>query len=331
MGLSPDQQQILTDRLEQLRSLAGTSRTMAADAWRWEYLDTFCRHLTEFRRRGITKDLPSQLKHSGVEVRDEHGMLWDHLRGRQSVVHDVDTYMKELGGSWDTTAFWMSSQAGSSWSPAAQGVKYWFTGTRTVPRDRYYWREGVDYAKKQYDNALPILGKQLARDRGLDPSRMSDDQLRALGRERWEGSYGVLHAFNYELLQNVDFDRNRRADGIIELVRTEDSTVAHMHNLRIGEWKDFKRGALESTSIFQTVTVAGHELTMTEVPHHRVMGTYLMERQPGTSQSAFYGDGENGAVVMLEGLESFYGGTVYSGKSTRDFWKAYHAQKAQRR
>jgi hypothetical protein len=61
------------------------------------------------------------------------------------------------------------------------------------------------------------------------------------------------------------------------------------------------RGAVESTSIFDAVYISTTELTRQEVPLHRVVGTYFMEREPGGGDGMFYGDVENEFVVILGG------------------------------
>jgi hypothetical protein len=82
-----------------------------------------------------------------------------------------------------------------------------------------------------------------------------------------------------------------------------------------------KRGACESASIYQTVVVAGRELTLQRVPHHRVFGAYFVERTPGSGYSPFLGDGENEIVFVPEGIEFEYVGPTSAGLSTAGFWK----------
>lgn len=81
------------------------------------------------------------------------------------------------------------------------------------------------------------------------------------------------------------------------------------------------RGGCESGSLFQTIVVAGNELTLQRVPHHRVFGLYFTERKPGTGQTMFYGDRENEIVFMPEGIPFTWVGSVSSGESVAKYWK----------
>jgi hypothetical protein len=67
-----------------------------------------------------------------------------------------------------------------------------------------------------------------------------------------------------------------------------------------------KRGVLESTSIYKTVKVFGTEVTIQDVPIHRIFGTYWQERSPGRGGSAFLGDNENEFVAMLDDIPFKY-------------------------
>jgi hypothetical protein len=324
MGLPHDVEAILLDRFDQMQSLTGTTATMIADHWKTDYLDVFCRHLTEIRARGITAALPDKLLHTGVNVRDENGMPWDRLRGRQSVIHEVDQYMKELGGSWDTVAFWMNAQGHSSWNGGPLPTKLWMARQREVPDDAYYWGgAGVSGAEGLYDRALRKLGYEaIYRQTGHAPA--SRDEERQAGRVVWDGSYPVLHAFTYEMLQNVDFQHNYPDQGYIRLGRTEDENVRSTYNLHVGDTKVYTHGALESTSVFQTVEVAGNNLTLQEVPHQRVLGTYLYESHPGSGLNPFWGDSENEFAAMLEGIPSHYVARAHGGEALSRYWKMWN-------
>jgi hypothetical protein len=300
-GVSRGMSDMLLARLDGLMDLGATARTMGNDRWKWEYIDGFCKHLQQFRVRGISASLPKRFSFSGVNVRDENGLNWDHLRGRNSINKDVDAYMQEQGGAWSVVARWMGSQAGSSWSSDSKAVKYWIADQRTVDVSKGYYWGGEDPAKarSRYETALSVVGRQ-----------------------RWWGSYQVYHAWMYEILHNVDFEYNDRGRGMVGLVRTENRDVISHYGMRVGRTTDYVRGACESCSIAQTVVVAGNHLQlMRDIPHHRVMGIYFTERTPGSSHSPFLGDGENEFVTMLEGIPAYYAGTCGRGQATSTYWK----------
>jgi hypothetical protein len=90
-------------------------------------------------------------------------------------------------------------------------------------------------------------------------------------------------------------------------MRTEDEKVMRMNGLKKGDKNiRIKRGVAESTSIFKEVTVYGTEMTVQQVPWHRVIGSYFHEREPESGRSAFLGDRENEFVVMLEDIPFDY-------------------------
>ncbi|MGQ9872305.1 hypothetical protein [Leptodesmis sp.] len=66
------------------------------------------------------------------------------------------------------------------------------------------------------------------------------------------------------------------------------------------------RGAAESTSVFDVVSVTGTELTIQNVPKHRIFGTYWTEKKPGSNNSGFMGDSENEFTAMMEGIPFDY-------------------------
>lgn len=302
-GVDFDIKHVLQQRVESWADLQGTHSVMRADKWKEDYVDGFMGHLAQYRARGISNELPAQLKRTGTKMRDEYDMPFDHLRGRQSLNLKVDAYMKELGGSWDTVSTWMSEQGGSSWSPAPKAVKGFFMSQREV-QDREYWQGPST---------------------GTTPATLWERAKKRIGEQKMRVSYQAYHAWTYEMLHSIDFARNRRSEGIVELIRTESSDVMTQGGMRAGgPRKSYQRGAVESCSIYQTVVVKGPCLNMMEVPHHRVIGTYFGERRAGGSTSPFLGDGENEFVTMLEGIDSYYRGRTTSGKSTALLWKEYH-------
>lgn len=291
---------VMSRRLDTLADLAKMGRTFEADDWLAGYVDGFSKHSVGLRRDGLLAKLPKHLKQTGVEVRDDAGRLWDALRGNQSVISFVADYMRKVGADQSVAGRWMGEQAGSSWSGASQAVKYYLAQQRTVPMARYYWRTSEADAALYFRSAV-----------------------RAVGEERFKESYQAWHAFNYEFLRNVEFSRNKIAKGLVEVMRTEEQGVMRLSGLAEGQYGVLTRGACESGSLFETVVVAGDQLTLQQVPHHRVMGLYMYERTPGSFMSAFMGDGENEVAFMPQGLESLYVGPTTKGRTHTGIWKKW--------
>lgn len=105
----------------------------------------------------------------------------------------------------------------------------------------------------------------------------------------------------------MKFPKSNQKKQTVRLMRTESADVMDRQNFALKESGVMKRGAVESTSIYEEVYVHGTELTvMKEVPFHRILGNYFLERKPGLGEGMFLGDGENEFVAMLDGLTTDY-------------------------
>lgn len=290
----------IAGRFDSLTDLGKMSQDMVKGGWNWGYVDGFAKHSVGLRNSGVTGALPASLTHSGVKVFDKSGKEWDDLRGASSIIYKVKDYINSSGGDYGIIEYWSGEQAGSSWSRASQSLKYLISQNRGGRADEYFWLNGVDEAKKQYENTIKKLGQQ-----------------------KYEDTMQMWHAFNHELLRNVDFERNNRTGGFVEVIRTEPQFVLGLNGInKTGQSAVIKRGAAESGSVYQTVVVAGNSLTLQNVPHHMIMGTYFTERYAGSSTSMFYGDRENEFVFITDGIEATYVGEVNSGVDVGEYWKA---------
>jgi hypothetical protein len=288
-------------RLDSLADIAKTSRTMSADLWNWDYIDEFTKHTVFMRDFGLIDNFPKKLTVKNYTLYDEHGMVWDHLRGRDSVMHDLQRYMEENGGNYSVVQHYLSRQGGSSWNGSPLAVKYHIASQRGAPMGNYYWRgNSLESVRDTYNKALNAVG----------------------GKEMFDNSYTAWHAFNYELVRNVKMPNNDLARGFIRIARTESQSVWNrVPNLKEegGPYSQIM-GAAESSSLFRTTCVSGHNACLYQVPHHRVWATYFPERTPGSGDHSLYGDSENEIVFIPEGLKFFYYGSVGSGQSIRSLF-----------
>jgi len=55
------------------------------------------------------------------------------------------------------------------------------------------------------------------------------------------------------------------------------------------------------------------QMTLYAVPHHRLVGTYWIERVPGSGGGAFYGDHENEWLFIPTDLPFYYWGRTGPG------------------
>jgi SPP1 gp7 family putative phage head morphogenesis protein len=284
-ALPADVQATVGARFDVMADLVKMHGKLDSDKWDGKYIDDFARHSVGLRKSGLIAKLPKKLSNRGVMATDENGRLWDNLRGngRTSIVGQLADYMSNTGGDHGIISYWAGAQAGSSWSSASMAIKHFMVTQRGGNYADFYWQGSVDAAKKQYDATIAKVGE-------------------AKYRESWT----AWHAFNYEFMRNVDFKGNNRRAQTTKLIRTESRYVMGLHNLSPGDKGTMVRGAMESTSAFQSVVVAGSEVTTQLVPHHRIFGNYMLERSPGANSGMFLGDRENEVVAMMEGLEVTY-------------------------
>lgn len=291
--LPDDLKALMQGRFEIAKDLVKISNTFSKDNWQFAYIDDFSRHSVGVRKAGLIDALPSKLQSRTTRSRrndqekvimyDENGKVWDDLRGHNSMVERFSRYMSDNGGNYDMIGYWAGKQAGDSWKSAPQAYKYFLLQQRQLEADDFWWKFGVDEARQKYNEVINRFGEQTYRQ-----------------------TFTLWHAFNYEFVRNVEFTNNNRRRGLITLMRTEAKDVMEKNNLEVGQKSRMVRGPAESTSIYRPVYVFGTELTVQQVPHHRILGNYFLERYPGYNNAMFLGDGENEFVAMLDGLETTY-------------------------
>lgn len=296
-GVEGEVLDLLKARLRTVRDLWQTSTRLLGDKWAVQYVDDFVRASVELRQAGLLSQLPKELKHRGgesVTVVDENGRTFDKLRGYGSVSRWIQNYINENGGDWQIVRSWAGGQGGSSWGDKPQAIKWWIAQQRGGVLD-YFWREGQGTAQRHYE-AL----------------------VRTYGQAKLDKTLKMWHAFNYEFLRNTPMPNNNLEMGFLKLMRTESSRVLQRHKVRKGTYTTMPRGANESSSIYNSVTVGGHEMTLQVVPHHRVFGMYLTERSDGGTM--FLGDDENEFMFIPEGLPFYYWGRTGSTRSSGSYW-----------
>lgn len=295
---------VLSARLDAFEEMARTTRTMIDDAYRPEYLDRFNFHRINLGASGVVDRLPRQLRsirNSVSNIQDENGVKFDNLRGYDSIMKHVTTYIDTNGGKYSLLPYWMGQQGGDSWSNGPRGAKIWLTNQRTLPRDAYWWRYGLEKSEKSYERAIAAAGSE----------------------KIYSETFTAWHAFNYEFVRTVELPNQDRARRLLNVVRTEDAFIMDevykipMHARQV----TMLRGAIESTSLIKPISVYGSEVTRQNVPYHRVMGTYFYGRYDGYSSGAFLGDNENEIVALLEGLPFDYEGSLRSGAPEKYKWK----------
>jgi hypothetical protein len=217
---------------------------------------------------------------------DENGKRWDNLRNMEGAIKVFQDFLDRQGCSIDTYRKWFSAQRGNSWNPGALSAKYFHYKNIDIPRGKVYWRSGhgtYDRAKEAYDMF----------------SRHSD----------FDREMTAYHAFNYEFLGKTDMIFNNRSTRTLKLFRTESESVVERYGIQ--HKKQFKGDSFihpiyDSASVVNLTEVEGSELMLYDsVPHHRVVGNYIVNLE-GAGGCPLYSDDENEFLVMLHGLSGLY-------------------------
>lgn len=278
---------MIEGRLAQMQHLATVSRTLLDDQWTDGYVSRFAKHTLGIRAVGIVDRLPKEMNQTNpgsVSVEDENGRLFDSLRDKGSIVADLSRYMSQSGASHEIIYGWMEDQAGDSWNDQPKAFKYFLASQRNLPLDRYFWRYGLEASRNAYKDVVQMQGEKI-----------------------YQESFTAWHAFNHEMMLKTNFTRKNQ-DGSITLIRTEDPyVVQNLNGLKPGDLDSvIMRGGAESTSVYRRVTVFGSEITIQNVPAHRILGTYWTEKEAESGDTGFMGDGENEFIALMEGVPFDY-------------------------
>ncbi|BAQ65534.1 minor capsid protein [Geminocystis sp. NIES-3709] len=279
----------LVERTNEASRLGSIAKTLKADQYKNDYIDSFVKHSLGLKANGIIDKLPSSLIYTSEnEIYDENRKLFDGLRdkGDDSIMGKLESYVNTIG-DYSAIDDWQRTQASHSWSDGTVPLKWLMAKSRTVPQSDYYWSSYSD-PKTVYDNHVSKY-------------------------KNYDESMIAFQAYTYELLQNIDMPNNNRKDGTFTIYRTESDGTMERNNLDVGDkQKVIVRGAAESGSAFMPVeAVAGANLTIQKVPHHRILGTYLHSSNKNGGRM-FAGNEENEFVFLPEGIPFDYvTGDVY--------------------
>lgn len=285
-------------RAERMRTISDTHDELRRDGWNAQYSDRFGFFTTKMDQDGVFNRFPNELFHPDpsqpgknswstkevYQVEDAEGVAFDHMRGSNSAVNDLDTWMTANGGRYKTVENYLSGQAGSSWSTEAQAFKYHiYQAQDNPPADRTFWgkpRQGPSEAKSYYDAAV-----------GNSTLKYSD-------------SMTMYHAFTFQAMKRIEFTNNDRGRGVCHIIRTEDEDLLKRNGVKKGELEtQMARGAAESGSIFKSYSLYGNQVTEQDVPHSRILVAYFFSNSPGSSHGALAGDHENEFVFAANGID----------------------------
>ena len=316
--------QLLVKRIDEAEDMVVMARAMELDKFAMEgHIAGINKHATLMGDQGVygrlSKELRSPKKGATSGIFDENQKEFDGLRGgytdTNSALNDAVDYINRNGGDYDLVHSWASAQAGSSASKESMALKWHFgkhvtKGTDDEIAKRFYWqeRDGVHGKgvmdqlaahKKRYD----IVIKDLMSRRGIG---------KVAAEKMYAETIAMYQAFTTQYLRRLTFRGNDRARKVVKLMRTHDKAVLTRNHLSTGQVGPMREGALESGSVWKEVTLH-NELTITDVPHHRIFASYFTERQPGDSTGMFFSEGENEFVAMFGDLLTEYKRTTGYG------------------
>jgi len=277
---------LISKRLDSLENLSAVYKTFSEDQWKDEYTEEFLKHLNGIRKAGISARYPKSLLQSdpgkNYILYDEKNDVWDHLRGTRSIISDVESFINKNGGKYRIISDWMAAQAGSSNSEQTYRFGWYLASQRKPAIESYYWQNASETLKSRYSEFF----------------KTHDFDV-------FKKSVSMYHAFTYDLLTKVDF--KLKGNGYIKLMRTESLDLMKGNGFKNGmKGLQMRRKVIESTSIYKKVVFGGTEITVMNVPTHRIFATYFCARDGNSTHTAFLKDSENEFVALLEGIKLDY-------------------------
>ena len=248
------------------------------------------------------KMISTPSKFNKTKLVDENGKLFDNFRdvNDDSIQVKIEKYIDRIG-NFDVIKTWAHEQSGNSWKEKPVSYKYFlYSQARDVDFDNFFWEE--------YNNKNKV--------KACYTSTLNELQI---NQEVYRQSFTAFHAFNYLIASKVNLPNNIKSKKAIRLIRTESNLVMDLYNPKreTGIRPVMKRGMAESTSLVRHVVVKGGHVTYQEVPYHRILGTYLIERAEYNQNakktlytSFFLSDVENEVIAMMDGLSHEYVGEI---------------------
>lgn len=272
-------------RLKNLADVGRKALDMEFDGWREGYADKLGRGIMTLRQEGWTASLSKELKivpgvrnGGAVEMVDEAGNPWDHLRGSGGTQGAGERLFQILEKTFGPRARqviydWADGQGGDSWGPKPMAMKKIIVDSRTTPLADYYWQSSYSSATVRLD--------LLQAEYGYSYTQMRD-------------IFATYHAAVQEIFDNVALPNVDRQRGLVRIMRTESTPVVNTYGMNLGDKATYyTRGPNESGSLVAPVEVYGKELIVQAVPTSKVTGFWGLGRRDSGRMDFFAGDYEN--------------------------------------
>jgi hypothetical protein len=260
---------------------------MYNDGWLKSYISALVKAIVLLRKHGIRDLLPETLSlGNNCSMMNDQGEPWGHLRSRPDHPSITHLIAQLLDYNYEIVDSWLTGIGGNSYS--IEGVlarAFWFH-QRSPSFESYYWPQ---------DWSLFAKSKT--------PFNVYKDMPAAVR------AWSLWHGYTLEILSNVSFPNNDRFSRSIRLLRTEVKEalrITESQSLAVNESGILTRSVIDPTSCFAATRVSlPVGITITEVPHHRVLAMYMQEPFGcSLSTGAFKDDEENEFQAILAGLPS---------------------------
>ena len=283
----PALRQRVSERFDSLEDTLFHHKKFKEAGWKDDYSGRVMMHRVQMKDEGVFAGMPDELFGSSsaksLDVRsikdspasllkdDNFQFFQQELPGR------IATYTDKNGGSNIAWSSWADAQGGSSWSDWATINKHWTTTQRVDGNKGWWWRNREKAWKRQIKDTY--------------------------GLEVWENTMAINHAANYDMLTNVKMYNNDAAKGVVRICRTESETTMRTYFDKLfSGTRNMERGIAESGSIFRDFYYLGDTITVQEVEHANVIGTFLIQKTGGYGRpsATFAGIRENEFVCIFK-------------------------------
>lgn len=305
--------EMLGKRLDNFTDIAATHHVLTKDSMTVEHTKEILRHQQELRAAGMTEDLPLQIGDMSGTSNSSFDVYNTNLRGTNSLSERFEKYIKndpELAYSW--LKHYGEEQARSSDSNIATAMALIMLKVRPVDETTIY--------TGKYKDTGPAFASGSSK-RNLKIS--SGAKAAGCTTKMAIRTTAAMQAWQMEIMRNVDMPNNNRAEGKVRMLRTE-SRTAIKATPQATEWDkpiditgNHKPSMIASYSLFAPYEVYNPHLIAVEVPHHRIITSYLVG-VGSKNHGMFANDVENEFIVMADSVPAFsYGRALpLTGKST---------------
>jgi hypothetical protein len=294
----PELRKIVAARFDDVEDTLFHHRKFKEAGWTDDHSGLVMQHRVQMREAGVFDDMPTQMfsPETGAPnaITGTEGSLgnnWATMDMKMRLANDrnwdffqdilpsrIKKYMLENGGSPNMWNAFTAEQAGNSWNQLPIINKHWLKTRRTDGKGSWYWQRKDSQWKRKLKAQENLHGGT------------------------WADTMAIEHAANYDMLTSVKMMNNDNAAGVVRIIRTERSdTMKTYFDDLYGGLRQMDRGFAESGSIFKDFYHLGDLITIQEVEHANVLGSFIIRKKVfGSVDDTFAGIGENEFLCVFK-------------------------------